>query len=38
MSSEQTLGIKLLGWRPEGGLLVIDAVGLRFMYHVVMTK
>ena len=28
----------LLGWYSEGGLLVIDAVGWRSMYHVVMPK
>jgi hypothetical protein len=28
----------LLGWHPEGGLLVIDAVGLRSMYFVVMSR
>jgi hypothetical protein len=28
----------LLGRHPEGGLLVIDAVGLRSMYYVVMPK
>jgi hypothetical protein len=28
----------LLGWLPEGGLLVIDAVGLRSMYYVVMPQ
>jgi hypothetical protein len=27
-----------LGWHPEGGLLVIDAVGLRSMYFVVMPR
>ena len=26
------------GAEPEGGLLVIDAVGLRSMYYVVMSK
>jgi hypothetical protein len=28
----------LLGRHPEGGLLVIDAVGLWSMYYVVMPK
>ncbi len=28
----------LLGWYSEGGLLVIDAVGWRSMYHVVIPK
>jgi hypothetical protein len=29
---------RLFGWYPEGGLLVIYAVGLRSMYYVVMPK
>jgi hypothetical protein len=29
---------RLLGGHPVGGLLVIDAVGLRSMYYVVMPK
>jgi hypothetical protein len=29
---------RLLGRHPAGGLLVIDAVGLRSMYYVVMPK
>jgi hypothetical protein len=28
----------LLGWHPEGGLLVIDVVGLRSMYFAVMPR